>query len=315
MAEDPQAARSEWGAEWREDLVNLVDPAVVDRCVVTGRTDLPPGAGVSYVGGVDPSGGSSDSMTFSVAHAEGEQRGVLDYAGEWPSPFSPESVVQEIVSVCRRYRITSIVGDRYAGEWAREPFSKHGIEYVTAPMTRSDYYLTLLPALNTPGRIELLDNRRLISQLCGLERRVGRGKDSVDHPRGAHDDIINASAIALVTAALSPQSSAEGWIAFYKGLNERAGLSFSRIDTDMDDVRTPGPEFGYDLNPPPLVTIVVPPIIAAEGAVNGHSIRRLGDKCVADMKRSEAAGWLRRSKPWRDQNPELCASLGIEESA
>jgi hypothetical protein len=101
-------------------------------------------------------------MTFSVSHAGGE-RGILDGAWEWPAPFSPEQVVQEIADICRRYGISSVIGDRYAGEWPRERFRVHGIEYVTAPVTRSDYYLTLLPALNTPGRIELVDDRRLIS--------------------------------------------------------------------------------------------------------------------------------------------------------
>jgi hypothetical protein len=48
----------------------------------------------------------------------------------------------------------------------------------------------------------LLDNERLINQLCSLERRVARsGKDSVNHPDGAHDDVINAAAGALVLAA------------------------------------------------------------------------------------------------------------------
>jgi hypothetical protein len=39
----------------------------------------------------------------------------------------------------------------------------------------------------------------MISQLCNLERRVSRaGKDSIDHPPGAHDDLINSAAACLV---------------------------------------------------------------------------------------------------------------------
>jgi hypothetical protein len=42
----------------------------------------------------------------------------------------------------------------------------------------------------------------LISQLHGLERRTARGgKDSIDHGPGAHDDIANAVAGALVLAS------------------------------------------------------------------------------------------------------------------
>ncbi len=44
-------------------------------------------------------------------------------------------------------------------------------------------------------RIELLDDARLINQLCALERRTARGgRDSIDHPPGAHDDVVNAVA-------------------------------------------------------------------------------------------------------------------------
>jgi hypothetical protein len=61
-----------------------------------------------------------------------------------------------------------------------------------------------LPLLNS-GKVELLDNRKLVSQLCSLERRVGRGtgRDSIDHPVGGHDDIANSVCGALVLVANS----------------------------------------------------------------------------------------------------------------
>jgi hypothetical protein len=47
----------------------------------------------------------------------------------------------------------------------------------------------------------LLENKKLIRQLCALERRTARGgRDSVDHPNGQHDDVANAVAAAVVTA-------------------------------------------------------------------------------------------------------------------
>ena len=238
MAEDPARARAEWYAEFRDDIVAFIDPATVDLCVIKGRAKLDFAIGRSYTAAVDPSGGSSDSMTLAIAHAEGD-KGILDYVGEWPAPFSPEQVVTEIAFVLRSYGITSVIGDRYAAEWPRERFRNQRIEYQTADQTRSEAYLTLLPAINS-GKIELLDDRRLISQLVSLERRVARsGKDSVDHPRGGHDDVINAAALALVGAALTPMSSADGWIEYLRREVERHGMEF-------DDVRnsTP-PAFGW----------------------------------------------------------------------
>jgi hypothetical protein len=48
----------------------------------------------------------------------------------------------------------------------------------------------------------LLDDQRLITQLSSLERRTARsGRDSIDHPPGAHDDVGNS--VAGVAAALA----------------------------------------------------------------------------------------------------------------
>jgi hypothetical protein len=238
---DAAAAAAEHGAEFRTDLVTFVDPAVVARCVMTGRAELPPVAGVAYTAAVDPSGGSSDSMTLAIAHSEGDDRGVLDLVREWPAPFSPEQVVIEIAEICRRYGVTSVIGDRYAGEWPRERIRLQRIEYQLADVTRSEAYLTMLPAINS-GKVELLDNRRLISQLCALERRTARsGKDTVDHPSGSayHDDVINAAALALVGAALAPKSSAANWIEFMRRQVEIYGV-------DRDDIRASAPDFGFE---------------------------------------------------------------------
>src|SRR5207253_6647732 len=84
--------------------------------------------------------------------------------------------------------------------WPRERFQTHGVSYIAADHTKSQLYGTLLPLLNS-GRIELLDDRRLVAQLTGLERRTARGgRDSIDHAPGSHDDLVNAAAGALVTA-------------------------------------------------------------------------------------------------------------------
>jgi hypothetical protein len=50
-------------------------------------------------------------------------------------------------------------------------------------------------------RLELLDNDRLVAQLCSLERRTARaGRDPIDHPPGQHDDLANCVAGAVGSA-------------------------------------------------------------------------------------------------------------------
>jgi hypothetical protein len=100
----------------------------------------------------------------------------------------------------KSYGIRKVAGDRYGGEWPRERFRVHGVEYVVAEKTKSDIYRDLLPLLNS-GNVELLDLPRLAAQLVGLERRTARsGKDSIDHAPGAHDDVANAVAGSLLIA-------------------------------------------------------------------------------------------------------------------
>ena len=195
---DPEAARAEYGAEFRDDLADFVTREIVDAVTAIGRTELPPERGIVYSAFCDPSGGMSDSMTLAIAHMTGAGVVVLDVVRETRAPFDPEATVADFAAVLRRYGIDRVTGDRYGGEWPRQRFREHGIDYEPSARPKSDLYLGLLPLLTT-GRVELLDLPRLAAQLVGLERRTARsGKDSVDHIPGGHDDIANSVAGALV---------------------------------------------------------------------------------------------------------------------
>ena len=211
-ADDPEAASAEYGGEFRGDLAVFVSREILDAAVEVGVTVRAPLDGIVYFGFVDPSGGSSDSMTLAIAHAEGA-RIVLDQVSERKAPFAPSSVVEEFAGVLKQYRLATVRGDRYAGEWPREAFSAQGIAYEVAPLNRSELYLATLPLLNS-GRVALLDIPRLTAQFLALERRTSRaGKDSVDHPPGGHDDVANAVAGALTMAT---GASEPGIIAYYR---------------------------------------------------------------------------------------------------
>jgi hypothetical protein len=205
--QDEAVASAEYGAEFRRDIESFVSREAIEACVIPDRRELPSVAGASYRAFVDPSGGSQDSMTLAVAHREKGGRVVLDAVRERKPPFSPAAVVEELAATLKAYHVTSVTGDRYAGEWPRERFREHGISYAPAEHAKSDLYRELLPLVNS-GAVELLDHPRLIAQLCALERRTARGgKDSIDHPPGGHDDLINAAAGALVRAA----DCSRGW--------------------------------------------------------------------------------------------------------
>jgi hypothetical protein len=174
---------------------------VLEACTADGLFELPPVSGTAYLAFCDPSGGSSDSMTLAIAHREDDGVAVLDCVRETMAPFSPEIVVEDFCRTLASYGVSKVVGDRYAGLWPSEQFSKRGVTYEPSEKPKSDLYRDCLPLLNS-HKVELLDNRRLLSQLHGLERRTARGgRDSIDHGPGQHDDVANACGGALVLAA------------------------------------------------------------------------------------------------------------------
>ncbi len=190
---DSASAAAEYGAQFHSDVESFVPREAVEACVVLDRRELPPVEGVAYLAFTDPSGGSADSMTLAIAHREKEVV-VLDALRERKPRFSPEAVVGEFSALLKSYRVGTVRGDRYAGEWPRERFRKAGIGYRPADKPKSDLYRDLLPALNS-GQIELLDHPKLINQVCALERRTSRGgRDSIDPAPGAHDDLANVLA-------------------------------------------------------------------------------------------------------------------------
>jgi hypothetical protein len=132
-------------------------------------------------------------MAASTSHDEagaalGVERGV--------EQLNPEvvGVVVEFVDLLKSYRVSTVTGDRFGGEWPREAFRKLGVQYELSARPKSDLYRDFLPLVNSQ-QVELLDLPRSIAQLCSLERRTARGgRDSIDHTPGAHDDIANAIA-------------------------------------------------------------------------------------------------------------------------
>jgi hypothetical protein len=163
------------------------------------RRERAPMQSVRYFGFVDPSGGSADSMTLAVGHREGDVV-VVDALRERKPPFNPSDVAAEFIETLKSYRVTIVVGDRFAGEWCRQPFRDAGIFYKLADRAKADLYRDASPIFNS-RHVSLLDNRTLVGQLCSLERSTGSsGRDKIDHPRGADDDLCNAACGAICLA-------------------------------------------------------------------------------------------------------------------
>lgn len=188
---DPEAAKSEWLGEFREDIEAFISREVVDSLLRPSPLELPYNSKYSYTAFTDPSGGGPDEFTLSIAHMEGETVVIDLVRGQ---KGTPSVIIAEYASILAGYRISEVYGDKYAGSFPADEYRKHGITYKYTEKVRSDLYVDFLPICNS-GRVELPNENRLITQLCTLERKTQRsGKDSINHPLDGHDDRANAVA-------------------------------------------------------------------------------------------------------------------------
>jgi hypothetical protein len=190
---DPEGYRSEVLGEFRAGTTMLFDPAAIRACIVPGRLELRPADGCVYCAFVDASGGRRDAFSCAVGHRHGEIV-VLDAIRVWRAPFNPSSVVAECSRLLSFYHVTTVRGDGFAAEWVAESFRLRGVSYEESPLSPSELYLEMLPAVNA-GQVALLDLKELSQELLGLERRRGpSGRDRIVHPASRLDDIANAVA-------------------------------------------------------------------------------------------------------------------------
>ena len=204
--DDHAAAVAEFGAQFRRDIESFTNIESVEAVVAEGISERYPISGQNYYGFVDPSGGSQDAFTLAIAHKERDTV-VLDCIREVRPPFSPEGVVYDFSETLKRYSVSKVVGDRYAGDWPKEQFRKYGITYDQSAAPKSHLYQNLLPVINSQ-KVSLLDNTRLIDQLLSLERKTTSTKDKIDHPPKGHDDVANAVAGVVSIMTTKPHYEA-----------------------------------------------------------------------------------------------------------
>jgi len=200
MELDPLAASAEYLVQFRSDVGSFLDVELIERAIEPNRRERAPINGIAYQAFCDPSGGAHDSFTLAIGHMD-DDRSIVDVIRGVKPPFSPESVVKEFSSLLKSYRLSSVTGDRYSGEWVVEAFRKEGIYYTHSELSKSELYLESLP-LFSQGVVGLPDYPPLLLELQALERRTNHsGKDSVDHAPGGRDDLANACCGALAILA------------------------------------------------------------------------------------------------------------------
>lgn len=203
---DPEAAKAEYGAEFRDGISDFVSVEVVDACTDFGIAERPREPSVRYHGFVDPAGGTGkDSFTLAIAHEVKDRKTkartlVLDLVRAIKPPFSPSAACEEFSKILKAYGIHTVTGDNYADEWPKEMMRANGISYEKSDKVKNAIYAAFLPMLNSRS-VRLLDHEVMRKELLNLERSTSQmGRDTINHPNNGHDDIINAAAGALLAA-------------------------------------------------------------------------------------------------------------------
>jgi hypothetical protein len=202
LSEDAHKARAEFLNIWREDLTDFIPLDVIESCTERGVGERPPQPAVKYIAFCDAASGTgTDSFALAIAHRGAPH--ILDLVRERKPRFVPSQVIAEYAQLLKRYKVTELQGDKFALGFHADEWKRHGIKFTPCERSTSDNYLSMLPLLLS-GRVRLLDNTRLRTQLAALERRAGAGdREFVSCPQlaSAHDDLATAACGALVAAA------------------------------------------------------------------------------------------------------------------
>ncbi len=217
--------RSEYFAEFREDISTLLDPSLLDSAMGgEGSRHLPLMYDPTkrYYAFLDPSSGRQDSFAMAIGFREGysDQIVVARYQ-ERTSPCDVAKVADEYADILKGYGLNRAISDRHASGWVETAFKKRHIDIEFTNQNKSDLYLEFAGLLAT-GRLWLPYSDRLRSQFLGLERRLEKsGLEKVDHSPfgGPGDDVANAVA-GLVTTI----NQDKGWASWTPSEFEKGRL-------------------------------------------------------------------------------------------
>lgn len=213
LKRDKVKMRAEFSAEFREDVETYLSENEIDAVTTKDIKAYLPIAGKQYFAFCDMSGGRKDAFSLSIGHNE-NGKVIIDRI-ELRNPQDPATICDEFTMILKHYGLSKMIGDRYAGLWPQSAFSKRGVNYEISQLTKNDIYLHFQPIV-AMHKVQLLENETLKNQLLCLERKTRQGGcDSIEHPRGLHDDLANSVAGCAVmlakgsTVELTPEYMAQ----------------------------------------------------------------------------------------------------------
>jgi len=196
---DPEAARTEYGAEFADPVAAYLSSEAIDQAIDPRlRRSEKSESGHTYVMAIDPAT-QRDRYAFAVMHKDGENM-VLDYAQAIHPPVDITAAEDLLEDLNRRFRPTLIRCDT-ASTVQRLKIKISALDYTpfTRPM-KLRIYGSLKENLNL-GQLILYNDKELIDELKALQIRNGVDIAAPKSGRVTHDDL--ADCLALCVDALS----------------------------------------------------------------------------------------------------------------
>jgi hypothetical protein len=214
LERDEAKRQREYGAipmEGNEE--GLITSALLDMATRAGGADIAAEPGVTYVAAMDPAF-TRNGWTFVIAGqrwVSGRVRRSVVCAREWRGnsvPNNPETVLGEIASLCKPYRVTQVLSDQYEQFGLSSIAQRVGI-FVhvperTAAQRLGDY--ESLEILLADGVVELPTHSTLRADLLSIRRKLTPNGFTIHlplTPDGRHADYAPSVVLAL-THCLTP---------------------------------------------------------------------------------------------------------------
>ena len=148
--EDGSSASVEYDAEFKKDSETFISADAIDSVTPTDRLMLPPNKTTNYLAFIDTAGGAGgDSTAMAIGHVEENDNRetpatfVVDAIIERTPPFAPSETLKDFAKVLKEYKVSRVVGDRYAGAFPAEAFSKSGVTFEATEHSKVYKYIKL----------------------------------------------------------------------------------------------------------------------------------------------------------------------------
>ena len=143
--EDGSSASVEYDAEFKKDSETFISADAIDSVTPTDRLMLPPNKTTNYLAFIDTAGGAGgDSTAMAIGHVEEhgdrEPTFVVDAIIERLPPFAPSETLKDFAKILKEYKVFKVVGDRFAGDFPAEAFSKSGVTFEATDHSKSEIY-------------------------------------------------------------------------------------------------------------------------------------------------------------------------------